>query len=217
MKKYILSVTTIGILFTSMLFTSCEKKKADLAPTETYKLIGRIDASRTTILSATLANADFTISYNSPNSFGEAQSVLGGNFKLTGYTGISVANTSTVRTPIANSTPPDTTIARTYTADTLSFFASQTSGPAISYLTVPTSIVSTYKTSVLPYPTSSVVFTNYSTINYVYNNSANASFTFNNFPFTNEITSALKEGRGYFRMGKNPNYVYILLDNVTKL
>jgi hypothetical protein len=217
MKKYIFVISAAGILLTTMLFTSCEKKKADLAPTESYKLIGRIDPARTTILSANVVSAEFTISYNSANSFGEAQSVLNGNFKLTGYTGISVATTSTVRTPIAGSSPLDTTVARTYTADTLAFFATQSSGPAISYLTAPTLIVSTYRTSMPPYPTSSVAFTNYLAVNYVYNNSANASFTFNNFPFTNEITSALKDGRGYFRMGKSPNYVFILLDNVTKL
>ena len=207
----------MGTLLISVLFTSCEKKKADLAPTETYKLIGRIDAARTTIPSATIVNAEFLISYNSANSFGDAQSVLSGNFKLNGYTGIVVSTTSNVRTPIAGSMPADTTISRSYTADTLVFFASQTSGPAISYLTVPTAISSTYRTSVLPNPTSSVVFTNYSTIYYTYNNTSNASFSYNSFPFSNEITSALKEGRGYFRIGKNPNYVFILLDNVTKL
>lgn len=216
MKNNIIKIAALALV-AAVSFTSCEKKKSDLAPTESYKLVGRIDPTRTTIASAALTNAEFTISYNSANSFGDAQSVLKGDFKLTGYTGIVVANTSTVRTPIANSMPLDTTIARTYTADTLAFFATQASGPAISYLTVPTSTVSTYKATALPYPTSSVVFTNYPTLYYNYNNSANASFTFNNFPFTNEITTALKEGRGYFRIGKRPNYVFIVLDNVTKL
>ena len=217
MKKYIYSAFAISMFFTSIVLTSCEKKKDDLAPLETYKLVGRIDPVLTTIPTAAVLNAEFTISYNSPNSFGKAQSVLTGNFKLSGYTGINVATTSTVRTPIAGSSPPDTTIARTYIADTLAFFSTQSSGPVISYLTVPTSIVSTYKTSFLPYPTSSVVFTNYSTLYYNYNNSANASFTFSNFPFSNEITTALKEGRGYFRMGKFPKYVFVVLDQVTKL
>jgi hypothetical protein len=209
------SIVLVAIV--SLTFFSCEKDKTKLAPIETYVLTGKLDASRTTIPTVALITAVFAIEYNSPNSFGEAQSVLNGSFNIVGYTGIVVANTNTTRTPIPLTNPPDTTIARTYTADTLSFFATQVSGPAISYLTVPTSIVSSYKVTALPYPTSSVVFTNYNSLNYLYNNTSNASFTFKNFPFTNDITSALREGRGYFRLGKFPKYVYILLDEVVKL
>jgi hypothetical protein len=176
MKKYILSITAVGMLFSSILLTSCEKKKPGLAPSETYKLIGKIDPSRTTIATATITKAEFTIVYNNGNSFGEAQSVLNGNLTLAGYTGITGR-------------------------DTLSFFSAQDSGPAISYITAANSAIGTTNTNNL----------------YNYFNGAAAVFNATNYPFSNEITSTLKEGKGYFRIGQFPKYVYVLLDNVTKL
>jgi hypothetical protein len=176
MKKYILSISAVGMLFSSMLLTSCDKKKADLAPVETYKLIGKIDASRTTIATATITKAEFTIVFNNGNSFGEAQSLLNGNLTLAGYTGITGK-------------------------DTLAFFSRQDGGPAISYITAANASIGTTNTNNL----------------YNYFNGAAATFNATNYPFTNDITATLKEGKGYFRIGQAPKYVYILLDNVTKL
>ena len=178
MTRNILTLGIAGILAIGA-FSSCKKSKTALAP-ESYQLTGRIDASRTTIATAALTTAKFTISYNTPNSFGDAQSVLNGNFALTGYTGITAAGG---------------------VADTLSFFASQGTGVAISYLTVTTATFSSTTTTNL----------------YSYFNGPAATFTYINFPFTNDITAALKTGNGYFRLGKFPKYVYILMDNVVKL
>ena len=175
MKNNIFSFIIAGAVASSLIFASCEKSKDSLTA-ENYKLVGRLDASRTTIVTAALTKAEFTVSYNSANSFGDPQSVLNGNLALTGYTGITGR-------------------------DTLSFFATQASGPAISYITVATSAVNT------------TTSTNY----YSYFNGPLATFSINNFPFTNDVTAALKEGRGYFRLGQSPKYVFILLDNVTKL
>ncbi len=176
MKKYILSILSLGVLAASMLLSSCKKDNKTIAPAESYKLIGKIDASRTTIATATLTKAEFTIVYNSANSFGEAQSILNGNLTLAGYTGITGR-------------------------DTLAFFATQASGPAISYITAANTAIGTTNTNLL----------------YNYFNGAAASFNATSYPFSNEITSTLKEGKGYFRIGQFPKYVYVVLDNVTKL
>jgi len=179
MLKQIFTLTAAGIIAIGA-FTSCKKSSTALAPAETYQLKGRIDASRTTIATAAVTSATFNITYNTPNAFGDAQSVLSGSFALTGYTGITVSGG---------------------VADTLGFFASQGSGVAISYLTVTTATFSSTTTTNL----------------YTYFNGPAATFSFTNFPFTNDITQALKTGNGYFRLGKYPKYVYILLDQVTKL
>lgn len=176
MKNNKLLFAAISIMSASMFFASCKKDNKNIAAAENYRVVGRIDPARTTVTTAALTKAEFTVSYNSQNSFGDAQSIVNGNLSLTGYTGITGR-------------------------DTLSFFATQASGPAISYLTVATTAVNT---------------TN-STIYYSYFNGASATFSLNNFPFTNDVTAALKEGRGYFRLGQSPKYVFILLDNVTKL
>ncbi len=175
MKNNKLFLATICIMASSILLTSCKKDEKLLA-TETYKLVGKIDPSRTTITTASLTKAEFTVSYNNANSFGGAQSLINGSLALTGYTGITGR-------------------------DTLSFFSTQALGPVISLLPVPTTAVNT---------TSSTVY-------YSYFNGSSATFSINNFPFTNEGTAALKEGKGYFRIGQAPKYVFILLDDVTKL
>jgi hypothetical protein len=176
MKKYILFISAVGILFTSLLLTSCEKNKKDIAPTESYILTGKLDVVRTTIPTAALITAIFRIDYNSPNSFGEAQSLFNGNLTLVGYTGITGR-------------------------DTLAFFSTQASGPAISYITAANTAIGTTNTNNV----------------YNYFNGSAATFNATNYPFTNEITATLKEGKGYFRIGQFPKYVFILLDNVTKL
>lgn len=159
-------------------FTACKKEKAALAPAETYKLVGRIDAARTTIPTATLTDATFTISYNNANSFGDAQSVLNGALKLAGYSGITGR-------------------------DTCAFFATQTSGPAISYITI---------------GSASIGINSANNNNYFnYFNGPAAVFNATSYPFTNDITTPLKEGKGYFRIGQFPKYVFVVLDNVTKL
>lgn len=176
MKKNKLFLAAIALIVSSLAFTSCEKDKEPLGAVETYRLIGKIDPVRTTITSAGLTNAEFTVSYNNANSFGDAQSVVNGSLALTGYTGITGR-------------------------DTLAFFATQASGPAISFFTAGNTAINTTNT----------------TAYYRYFNGSAATFTVTNFPFTNEITKALKEGRGFFRIGQAPKYVFILLDNVTKL
>jgi hypothetical protein len=177
MKKYILSITAVGILASSFLLSSCEKSKPALAPTESYKLIGRIEPTLTSIPTATLIKAEFIITFNSPNSFGEGQSVLNGNLALSGYTGITGR-------------------------DTVSFFGLKSSGPpATSYITAANTAIGTTNTNLL----------------YNYFNGAAATFNVTNYPFTNDITATLKEGGGFFRIGQYPKYVYVLLDNVTKL
>lgn len=176
MKKNKLFLAAIALTAFSLFFTSCEKDKEDLAAVESYKLIGRIDAARTTITTAALTKAEFRVSYNNANSFGDAQSIVSGSLALTGYTGITGR-------------------------DTLAFFATQASGPAISYVTVVNSAINTTNT----------------TAYYKYFNGSAATFDITNFPFTNEVTKAFKEGKGFFRIGQAPKYVFILLDNVTKL
>jgi hypothetical protein len=176
MKKYILLTAALAIFASSVILTSCKKKEEVLLPAESYKLVGKIDASRTTIATATLTSAVFTITYNSGNSFGGAQSVMNGSLKLAGYTGITGR-------------------------DTLAFFASQGAGPAISYITAANTAIGTTNTNLL----------------FNYFNGAAAVFNITNYPFTNEITSSLKEGRGFFRIGQFPKYVFVLLDEVTRL
>ncbi len=215
MKKYILSISAIAFLFTSMVITSCDKKKADLAPAETYKLIGQIDASRSNIPTAALTKAEFTIVYNNGNSFGEAQSVLNGTLTLTGFN--SAIDTITTKVAIANSNPADTNVTRVFIANSLEFLGAQGGTADISYFNIPTTKTITYRTSATTIPASGI-FGNYGANSYyVYNNSSSANFTVTNMPFTNEITEVLKNGKGYFRLGRAPKYVYILLDNVTKL
>jgi hypothetical protein len=87
--------------------------------------------------------------------------------------------------------------------DTCSFFAIQPSGPAISYITAVTTAANTNST------TNNLYFN--------YFNGAAATFNITNYPFSNEITSLLKDGAGFFRIGSNPKYIYIFLDEVTKL
>ncbi len=174
MKNLIKFIT--GSLLVATIFLGCKKNDTTLSPVETYKLIGRIDASRTTIATAAITKAELTISYNNSNSFGDAQSLLNGTLSLTGYTGVSGK-------------------------DTLSFFATQSSGPAISYITVANTATGITTTTNL----------------YNYFNGAAAVFNATNFPFSNDITSLLKDGNGYFRIGQFPKYIFIVFDNVTKL
>lgn len=176
MKKNKLFLASICILGSSLFFTSCKKDNKSIGIVETYKLLGKLDASRTTIATAAITKAEFTVSYNNGNSFGDAQSIVNGNLALTGYTGITGR-------------------------DSIVFFATQPNGPATSFITVATTAVSTTT----------------STIYYKYFNGSAATFDLLNFPFTNDVTAALKEGKGYFRIGQSPKYVFVLLDNVTKL
>jgi hypothetical protein len=176
MKKNIFKLSALAMLSVVM-FTAC-KKSETLPVEEKYQLIGRIDASRTTIATAALTSAKFTISYNNANSFGNAQSVLAGSLQLTGYTGITGK-------------------------DTCAFFATQASGPAISYITAASAATNINSA------------TNNNFFNYF--NGPAAVFNATNYPFSNEITASLKEGKGYFRLGQYPKYVFVLLDNVTKL
>jgi hypothetical protein len=177
MKNNLIKSAVLALVVATSL-TSCEKDKAAIAPAESYKLVGRIDAARTTIPTATLTDATFTISYNNANSFGDAQSVFNGSVKLTGYTGITGR-------------------------DTCAFFATQASGPAISYITA----------------ASASIGINSASNNNFYNYFNGPSLVFNAtaYPFTNDITASLKEGKGYFRIGQFPKYVFVVLDNVTKL
>lgn len=175
MKHNLIKNAVLALVVATSL-TACKKEKAALAPVESYKLVGRIDAARTTIATATLTDATFTISYNNANSFGDAQSILNGSLKLAGYTGITGR-------------------------DTCAFFATQASGPAISYITAANAAIGTVNTNNL----------------YNYNNAAAAVFNATGYPFTNNITTPLKEGKGYFRIGQFPKYVFVVLDNVTKL
>jgi hypothetical protein len=214
MKKYILSISAVGILFTTLI-TSCDKEKADLAPTETYKLIGQIDASRSNIPTAVLTKAEFTVVYNNGNSFGDAQSVLNGTLTLTGF--VAPIDTITTKVAIANSNPADSNVTRIFNANSLEFLGARAGTTDISFFNIPTSKTITYRTSATSIPASGI-FGNYATNNYyVYNNSSSASFNVTNMPFTNEITEVIKNGKGYFRLGRAPKFVYILLDNVTKL
>lgn len=180
MRK-LLTIAT-GITLMGALLVSCDKKIDNTPGTpETYRLTGRLDAARTTIATAALTSASFTVAYDQTNAFGDAQSIINGSFALTGYTGITASGG---------------------VADTLSFFAKQAGGADAAYIVVPTSAFS-----------ATAGVTNL----YTYNNTSNASFTINNFAFTNEVTQALKSGGGYFRLGKGGKYVYILLDGVVKI
>jgi hypothetical protein len=159
-------------------FFACKKSNTDLAPVENYLLLGKIDASRTTIPGVVLNQATFTVSFNNPNSFGDAQSIFDGSLKLFGYTGITGR-------------------------DTCAFFATQTSGPAISYITA----------------ASASTGINSASNNNFYNYFNGPSLVFNatKYPFTNDITNSIKQGKGYFRIGQFPKYVFVVLDDVTKL
>ncbi len=177
--KHNLIKNAVLALVVATSFTACKKEKAALAPIESYKIVGRIDAARTTIPTATLTDATFTISYNNANSFGDAQSVISGSAKLGAYvTGVSGG-------------------------DSCAFFSTQSNGPVINFINIGSS-----STNV-----NSPNNNNY----YNYFNGPNMVFNITSFPFTNDITTPLKEGKGYLRIGKNPKYVYVVLDNVTKL
>lgn len=87
--------------------------------------------------------------------------------------------------------------------DTCAFFATQDNGPAISYITAVTTAANTNS------GTNNIYFN--------YFNGAAANFNALSYPFTNDITASLKEGKGYFRLGSFPKYIYIVLDDVTKM
>ena len=70
MKKNKILLASIALFTTTFLLVGCEKDKEKLAAVENYKLVGKIDPSRTTITTTALIKAEFTVSYNSPNSFG---------------------------------------------------------------------------------------------------------------------------------------------------
>ncbi len=222
MKKNKLILLVVLALSFSTFLTSCKKSKDILAPVETYKLIGKLDASRTTVPTAALTKAEFTISYNNANSFENAQSLLSGTLTLTGFN-IPV-DTITTKGAILDAVtglpvvPADSNVTRSFLANNFDFFGANGSND-ISFISVVTSRTVTYRTSTAPgsIPTSSGLFGNYANAYYTYNNNPSASFTVTNMPFTNEITSILKEGKGYIRLGKSPRYVYILLDQVIKL
>ena len=181
MKNNIIKIAALALV-TAVSFTACTKEKDALSPVESYKLVGRIDATRTTLVGPTLSDATFIISYNNANSFGDAQSILNGSLKLAGYTGYTTG---------------------TNTRDTCAFFATQASGPAISYITAATTAAGINSAS------------NNNYFNYF--NGMAATFNATAYPFTNDITASLKEGKGYFRIGQFPKYVFVVLDNVTKL
>jgi hypothetical protein len=217
-KNKLILIAMLAIPF-STFFTSCKKSKDALAPVEAYKLIGKLDVARTTVPTAVLTKAEFTVSYNNPNSFDNAQSLLSGTLTLTGFN-IPV-DTITTKGAILDAvtglpvSPADSNVTRSFLANNFDFFGG-TGINDISYISVVTSKTVTYKTSTTP-GNSSGLFGNYTNAYYTYNNNPSASFTVTNMPFTNDITSILKEGKGYIRLGKAPKYVYILLDNVTKL
>ena len=199
-------------------FFSCNKDKTTLSPVESYKLTGKINPSLTSIPTAVLTKAEFILSFNNPNSFGDAQSVINGSLEMTGYTGIvPVQGNASNAFFILPSGAPDTVVSRTYTADTVAFYGFKADGTSVSYLIAPAVKTISYKPTPIPTLSTSVVFTTYVTNFYTFTNTSNASFSFTNFPFTNEITSLLKDGGGIFRIGKFPKYVYINLDTVTKL
>ena len=218
MKKNNLFLGLICITAASMFISSCEKDKAATAPVETYKLTGRIDAAKTTIPTASLTKAEFTVSFNNVNSFGDVQSLINGSLEFTGYTGIvPVQGGASNAFFVTAAGRPDTVVSRTYTADTVAFFAKKADGTNVSYLIAPAVKTISYKPTPIPTLTTAVVFTTYVTNFYTFTNTSNASFSLSNFPFTNDITSFLKEGTGVFRIGKFPRYVFINLDVVTKL
>ena len=213
-NKFIIPVFIISAAF----FLSCNKDNAQLSPVESYKLTGKIDVAKTTIPTAILTKAEFTVSFNKANSFGDAQSEINGTLEMTGYTGIvGFQGSASNAFFVLPSGAPDTVVSRTYTADTVAFFAKKADGTNVSYLIAPAVKTITYKPTPPPVLTTAVVFTTYVTSFYTFTNTSNASFSFTNFPFTNEVTSLLKEGGGVFRIGKFPKYVYINLDTVTKL
>ena len=181
MKNNIIKIAALS-LFMVTSFTSCEKNDAALPAVESYRLVGRIDATRTTLTAPTLTSATFVISYNNANSFGDAQSVLNGSLVLAGYTGYTSPGNN---------------------RDTCAFFATQPTGPAISYITAVNTAPNTNSASNNNY--------------YNYFNGMAATFNATSYPFSNEITSTLKEGKGFFRIGQCPRYIFVVLDNVTKL
>ena len=214
MKKNKLFLMLLCFATSSILIASCKKDKTVTAAIETYKLTGKIDAARTTIPTAALIKAEFTVSFNNVNSFGDAESLINGRLELTGYTGIvPVQGRESQAFFVLANGMPDTVVSRTYTADTVVFFARKADGTNVSYLVAPAVRTISYKPTPPPVLTTAVVFTNF----YTFTNTPNASFSLNNFPFTNEITSFLKEGTGFFRIGKFPRYVFINMDTVTKL
>jgi hypothetical protein len=206
------------LIFVGAAFSSCNKDKTALSPVETYKLTGKINPTFTSIPTAVLTKAEFILSFNTPNSFGDAQSVINGSLEMTGYTGIvPVQGGASNAFFVLPNGAPDTVVSRTYTADTVAFFGIKADGTSVSYLIAPAVKTISYKPTPAPTLSTSVVFTSYVTNFYTFTNTPNASFSFTNFPFTNDITSLLKNGGGIFRIGKFPKYVYINLDTVTKL
>jgi hypothetical protein len=224
MKKILIKIS-FGALMAVSLF-SCKKDTVVLSPVEKYLLIGTVDAGRTTIIPApVVTKAEFIITYNAANSFGDAQSVLSGTLNLTGF--VVKVDTVTTKFQILDATTnlpllvagiPDSNVTRSFLATNLDLFG-QSGASDISYISVITSKTVTYKTStaVASIPNSSGLFGNYANAYYTYNNNPAASFVVSNMPFTNEITNVLKDGKGYIRLGRKPNFIFINLDQVVKI
>lgn len=224
MKKNLIKICSIAFLTVS--FLSCKKNTVVLSTVEKYLLIGTVDAARTTIVPAPVATkAEFLITYNNANSFGEAQSVLSGTLNLTGFnvkvdtitTKFQILDAST-NLPVIVANVPDSNVTRSFLANNLDFFG-KSGANDISYISIVTSKTVTYKTStaLVSIPNSSGLFGNYANVYYSYNNNPTSTFSVTNMPFTNEITSVLKDGKGFIRLGRAPKFVYINLDQVVKI
>ncbi len=221
MKKNLIKICSLAFLTVSLF--SCKKDNV-LLPTEKYLLIGTVDAARTTIVPAPVATkAEFLITYNNTNSFGEAQSTLSGTLNLTGLIVLPVDTFTTksqildaFNKPVLVANVPDSNVTRIFYANNnLDIFGKSVAND-ISYLTIVTSKTVTYKTSATVI-SSSGLFGTYNSVYYSYNNNPTSTFSLTNMPFTNEITSVLKDGKGFIRLGKAPKFVYINLDQVVKV
>jgi hypothetical protein len=166
-------ILSIMALSLSVIIFSCKKEEALPIPVITYKVWGKIDTTKTTLLTARFVKAQFTLSYSNINGV-ESDAVLNGGFNLLNYTGIN-------------------------NRDTLDFYATNTIGID----------------TVFSIPNDSLRATKISN-NYVFNNGDSARFSCSNYALRNNVSSNVKLGKGFFKLGRFPKYVYIKLDSVVK-
>lgn len=172
MKTIVLVVFAFFIIACA-LFVSCKKEEVTPIPVISYSVWGKLDTLKTTLPSARLVKAMFTLSYSNISG-NESDAVFNGGFNLLNYSGIN-------------------------NRDTLVFYATNINAVDTIFSIANDSIRSTKITN-----------------NYIFYNGDSARFSSNNYPLKNNFSATVKLGKGYFRLGRFPKYVFVKLDSVVK-
>lgn len=97
-KIIVMKIIPICIIVIALL-EGCTKADQKIVPIETYTLTGRIDASNTTLTTASIKKVLFTFAYSRINDSIETNAVLNGSLSILGYTGITNRDTLLLLTP----------------------------------------------------------------------------------------------------------------------